>query len=89
MKIVAFNANSIGKQPKRRQVLKFLEKKNPDVLIIVDTRFSLEIENAVKAEWGGQAFFSSFSSQSRGVAIFIKKIGKSDYGQPGSFRPIP
>ena len=73
LRILGFNANSIGKQPKRRQVLKFLEKKNPDLLIVVDTRFSAEIENAVKAEWGGQAFFSSFSSQSRGVAIFIKK----------------
>ena len=73
LRILGFNANSIGKQPKRRQVLNFLKKKNPDVLIVVDTRFSAEIENAVKAEWGGQAFFSSFSSQSRGVAIFIKK----------------
>ena len=73
LRLLGFNANSIGKQPKRRQVLKFLEKKNPDILIIVDTRFSTEIENAVKVEWGGQVLFSSFSSQSRGVSIFIKK----------------
>ena len=73
LKLIAFNANSIGKQPKRRQVLYFLNKKNPDLLIIVDTRFSTEIENTVKTEWGGQVLFSSFSSQSRGVSIFVKK----------------
>ena len=72
LKLVCFNVNSIGKNPKRRQVLHFLRKKNPDILITIDTRFSNEIENSVKTEWGGQVFFSSFDSQSRGVAIFIK-----------------
>ena len=51
----------------------FLRKKNSDILILVDTRLSKDIENQVKAEWGGHAFFSSFSSQARGIAIFIKK----------------
>ena len=73
LKIISFNANSIGKHPKRRQVLCFLEKKNPDLFIVVDTRFSKEVENSVKSEWSGQVLFSSFTSQSRGVAIFIKK----------------
>ena len=40
---------------------------------MADTRLSKCIENCVKSEWGGQAYFSSFCSQSRGVAIFIKK----------------
>ena len=34
---------------------------------------SKEIENCVKSEWGGHAYFSSFNSQSRGVAIFMPK----------------
>ena len=73
LKIIEFNANSIGKQPKRRQVLNFLKKKNPDLLVVVDTRIAKNIENTVKEEWGGQAFFASFDSQSRGVALFIRK----------------
>ena len=73
LKIISFKANSIGKNPKRRQVLHFLQKKNPDLLITIDTRFSKDIENTVKTEWGSQVLFSSFDSQSRGVAIFIKK----------------
>ena len=42
-------------------------------MIIADTRLAKEIENNVKAEWGGHAFFSSFDSQSRGVATFMQK----------------
>ena len=51
----------------------FLNKKKADILILVDTRLSKEVENQVRAEWGGFAFFSSFSSQSRGVAVLIRK----------------
>ena len=73
LRLIGFNANSIGRNPKRSKVFHFLRKHNPNILIIYDTRLSKDIENAVKAEWGGQAFFSSYDSQSRGVAIFIKK----------------
>ena len=38
-----------------------------------DSRISKEIENSVKAEWGGKSYFSSYSSQARGCAIFFKK----------------
>ena len=54
-------------------MLHFLNKKRPDILIVADTRIAKNIENAVKAEWGGHAYFSSFDSQSRGVAIFMQK----------------
>ena len=73
LRIIGFNSNSIGKQPKRRQVLKFLRGKNPDLLFVVDTRIAKNIENTVKEEWGGQVLFASFDSQSRRVALFIKK----------------
>ena len=72
LKIIGFNSNSIGKQPKRRQVLNFLRKKNPDLLVVVDTRIAKNVENTVKEEWGGQVLYSSFDSQSRGVAMFEK-----------------
>ena len=69
----SYNARSIGKNPKRRHILHYLKEKNDDINIIVDTRFAKSIENKIKAEWGGHAFFSSFNSEARGVAIFIKK----------------
>ena len=73
IRLISFNANSIGKNPKRSQVFCYLRKKRPDILIVVDTRLSKDVENIVKAEWGGYAEFSSFDSQSRGVAIFVQK----------------
>ena len=72
-RIIGFNANSIGKNPKRGKVLHFLKKKNPDFLFIFDSRICKSIEGIVKEEWGGQCLFNSFSSQSRGVALFLKK----------------
>ena len=72
-RILGFNCNSIGKNPKRQKVLHFLSKKNPDFLVVTDTRISKEIENTVNAEWEGHCIFNSFSSNSRGVAISIKK----------------
>ena len=72
-RFLAFNSNSIGRNPKRNQVFHFLKKKNADFIVVTDTRIAKEIENVVKAEWNGHAYFSSFDSQSRGVAIFMKK----------------
>ena len=73
IRIISFNANSIGRNPKRAQVFQFLRKKRPDIIILVDTRLSKDIESLVKTEWGGYAEFSSFNSQSRGVAILVQK----------------
>ena len=72
-RIVSFNCNSVGKQPKRGQVLQYIMRKKPDILVLVDTRLSKDIENVVKCEMDGHIIFSSFSSQSRGVLIYIQK----------------
>ena len=40
---------------------------------MADTKFCKSIENSVREEWAGTCIFNSFSSQARGVAIFIKK----------------
>ena len=73
LNIKSLNVNSIGKNPKRFQVFSFLKRKDADIFILTDTRLNPKIENAVKAEWGGPAYFSSFNSQKRGVAILLKK----------------
>ena len=40
--------------------------------VLTCTHFTKNIEKIVRAEWGYEAIFSSFSSQSRGVAILFK-----------------
>ena len=72
-RVMSFNANSIGKNPKRRQVLHFLSKKNPDFIFVIDTRICPTIENVINEEWEGDCIFSSLNSQSRGIALFIKR----------------
>ena len=72
-RIQCFNSNSIGKNPKRCKVFHHLKKKNPDIIIACYTRICKSIENVVREEWGGQCIFNSFSSQARGIAIFLKK----------------
>ena len=56
-----------------RPAFQALKKKRPDIILLSDTRISKDIEPLVKAEWGGKANFSSFTSQARGVAIFFNK----------------
>ena len=73
LKISSYNANSVGKNPKREQVLNFLKNKNMDIYVLLDTRFDKNIETSIKNQWGGEVIFSSKDSQSRGVAIFFRK----------------
>ena len=51
----------------------YLKKRDPDFILACDTRICKSIENVVREEWGGSCIFNSFSSQARGVAIFLKK----------------
>ena len=71
--IKTLNVNSIGKLQKRAQIFNFLLNKPADIYVILDTRLDKTSELLAKSEWNGLSFFSSFSSQSRGVAIFLKK----------------
>ena len=72
-KLISVNANSIGRNPKRQKVLHHLKKRNPDFILVCDTRICKSIESVVRDEWEGRCIFNSFSSQARGVAIFLKK----------------
>ena len=85
-KLFSFNPNSIGKNPKRQKILNALKKKIPDILVLSDTRISKDIENLVKSEWGGKCYFSSFSSQARGCAIFFHKNFVAEIIEESVFR---
>ena len=51
----------------------FLRKKSPDFILICDTRVGKNVEAVIRDEWEGRCIFNSNTSQSRGVAIFMKK----------------
>ena len=72
-RIVSFNPNSTGKNPKRANILQAVRKKQANIILFSDTRISADIEPSIKAEWGGKVNFASFTSQARGVAVFFTK----------------
>ena len=72
-RLLSFNPNSIGKNPKRNKIILEIKKKQADIILFSDTRIAKELEPTVKAEWGGKTNFASYTSQARGVAIFFRK----------------
>ena len=57
---------------KRRDVMNYLRDKSYSIICLQDTHFTPAMNNFVRSEWGYEAYFSSYSSQSRGVAILFK-----------------
>ena len=72
LKICSLNCQGLGDSKKRRDVLDYLRSKGYSMLCLQDTHFTKNIEKIIRAEWGYQVYFSSYTSQSRGVAIFIR-----------------
>ena len=70
--ICSVNCQGLGDYRKRRDVLDHLRNKQYSIICVQDTHFTKKIENQIRAEWGYKVCFSSFSSQSRGVAIFVR-----------------
>ena len=71
IKLCSLNVQGLGKPTKRRDVLNHLRKQNFSIICLQDTHFTKSTENIITNEWGYNAYFNSFSSQSRGVAIFL------------------
>ena len=69
---MSMNCRGLGNVKKRRDVLHFLNEKQPDILCLQDVHFTKEVESQVKTEWGDVCFFSHGTSNSRGVAILFK-----------------
>ena len=71
VKIISLNCQGLGNEKKRRETLHNLRNKNYSIICLVDTHFTKDQERRISSEWGYKTFYSSFNSQSRGVAIFF------------------
>ena len=69
--ICSLNCRGLRDLKKRRDVMNYLRPYS--LLCLQDTHISREMQKRVRNEWGFQSAFSSYSSQARGVAIFINK----------------
>ena len=71
--IINVNPTGLGNMQKLTGLLLHLESWHPDVICLSDTRFNEDSEKKVMNLINFDCFFNSFNSQSRGVAILIKK----------------
>ena len=72
LRVMSMNCRGIGNSNKRRDVFHYLRGLNYSIYMLQDTHFSPACEHMIKNEWGFDSYFSSFSSNSRGVAILFK-----------------
>ena len=74
LSILTVNCQGIGLLPKRTDVLNYLKGKGCQIYCLQDTHFSPGIdEKFVRTLWNGDCYFSSFKSNSRGIAILFAK----------------
>lgn len=71
LKMLTVNCQGLGDGNKRKDVFQTLRNKNYHIYFLQDTHFTEKEENMIKLQWGYKAFFSSFKSNSRGVAILF------------------
>ena len=71
IKICSLNCQGLGDQNKRRDVFSYLRKHNYSIICLQDTHFTKSRERVIENEWGYKAFFNSFDSRSRGVAVLF------------------
>lgn len=71
MTFVSVNLRGLQLANKRKDVLNFLKQKKFSVYFLQDTHFTKTEEKYIRTQWGYESFFSSFSSQQRGVAILF------------------
>ena len=71
--ILSANVNGFGNTDKRKEFFVHIEKVNPDIICLSDTRFSPNIHDTIKNETNHYCYFNSLRSNARGVAILIKK----------------
>ena len=86
--ILSVNCQGLNSLKKRRDIFHYLKCKKYSVYFLQDTHFEKKMEQYIQSEWGYKAYFSSYSSNARGVAILfnnnfefkVKQIVKDDSG---------
>ena len=86
LNICSFNARGLGNFRKRRDVFHYLRNKKYSIICLQDTHFTEEQEQRIEIEWGYKCFFSSFTSNSRGVAILFNNTFQ--YKHHGTIRDV-
>lgn len=73
VKFCTYNVKGIHHPIKRKKLLSFLKKDKVQIAFLQETHLIDKEHIKLKRDWVGQVYYSSFSSNSRGVAILIHK----------------
>ena len=81
---ISMNVQGLADKRKRLDVFNYIKGKNPSIIFLQDTHFTKSVENVIYSEIDMKCFFNHFTSQSRGVAIFINN--KIDFQLNSEFK---
>ena len=56
---------------KRRDLFQYVRSKKYNIVCLQDTHINKNLESFIKADWGYEAYFSSYTTNSRGVMTLI------------------
>ena len=56
---------------KRRDLFQYVRSKQYNIICLQDTHVNKNLESFIKAEWGYEAYLSSYTTNSRGVMTLI------------------
>lgn len=85
-----FNCRGIQDYVKRRKIFHYMRSIESDIIFLQETHSDKKDEQFWKSQWGELAWFASYSSNSRGVAILIRntvsvKVNSAFYDPEGRF----
>ena len=69
---MSVNVRGVANEVKRKAIFE-QHRRNADILVLLETHSTSEIEQIWRSEWGGEVIFSHGTSAARGVAMFVTK----------------
>ena len=72
-RFISWNINGMHSPVKRKQILTYLKGNKTDLCFLQETHLDVKEHEKLGKIWGGQIFFSSFNTGSRGVCILTNK----------------
>ena len=73
IQITSMNCQGLRDLKKRADVLKYLEDLDSEIYCLQDTHWLTEDKKFIKNLWQGECFLNGQKSNSRGVAIMLKR----------------
>ena len=72
---------SLSVATKRRDLFQYVRSRKFNIVCLQDTHVYPKLDSFIKAEWGFDAYFSSYTTYSRGVMIlinnnFVQKVNR-------------